>query len=138
MMRRAGAYVLSIVVEQSLRVRVGALGIVTLPAGLYAYVGSARSGIAGRIARHRRLATQKYGKLRWHIDYLLTNPSVQWAGEAILEDGIECKISRRIARMKGVTAPVPGFGSSDCRSGCGAHLYLLPEAFRNVDLARRL
>jgi Uri superfamily endonuclease len=37
--------------------------------------------------------------------------------------------------MKGVTAPVPGFGSSDCRAGCKAHLYRLPD---NSGLAPRL
>jgi Uri superfamily endonuclease len=125
-MGKAGAYVLSIVLKQALNLRVGSFGTVYLSAGRYAYVGSARRGIAGRVARHRRLAMQKSGKLRWHIDYLLTNPYVQWTGETIFEDGVECSISRKIARMKGVTAPIPGFGSSDCRSGCEAHLYLLP------------
>lgn len=79
------------------------------------------------MSRHKRLADEKAGKLHWHIDYLLVNPHTEWAGEAVLENGIECRISKRIAAMRGVTAPVPGFGSSDCRSGCTAHLYFLPS-----------
>ena len=137
-MRATGAYVLYVDIKQLLNLRVGSMGIVDFPVGRYAYVGSARRGIAARVARHRRLAEQKTGKLHWHIDYLLVNPYVRLAGEAVLENGIECSIARQIFRMKGVTVPVPGFGSSDCQSGCKAHLYLLPEAGRALDLAQLL
>jgi Uri superfamily endonuclease len=137
-MEAFGAYVLFIDVTEPLRLSVGARGILSFPAGSYAYVGSARRGIESRVARHRRLAAQKTGKLHWHIDYLLVNPRVHWAGEVVLEDGVECAVSWKIAQMKGVTAPIPGFGSSDCQSGCEAHLYLLPEAYRSLNLSRRL
>jgi Uri superfamily endonuclease len=106
---------------------VGSLGRALFPAGRYAYVGSARRGIADRVSRHKRLALRKEGKLHWHIDYLLVNPHTQWAGEEALENGIECRISKHIAATSGVTVPVSGFGSSDCRAGCRAHLYLLPS-----------
>jgi Uri superfamily endonuclease len=137
-METPGAYVLYIDVKRSLSLPVGCFGVVSCPAGRYAYVGSARRGIASRVARHRRLAKQKTGKLHWHIDYLLVNPHVHWAGETVLEDGVECTISGQLARMKGVTTPIPGFGSSDCKSRCKAHLYLLPEAYRDPDLILRL
>jgi Uri superfamily endonuclease len=88
--------------------------------------GSARQGVAVRVARHRRLAENKSGKPHWHIDHLLVHPHTVWTGETMPENSAECRVSKDIASMKGVTAPVPGFGSSDCRSGCGAHLYLLP------------
>ncbi len=126
-MNKRGAYILHFDVKTPLTLAVASLGSISLPAGHYAYVGSARRGIASRIARHRRLAEQKTGKLHWHIDYLLVNPHVQWAGETLLEDGIECEISGRIASIKEVKAPVPGFGSSDCTAGCEAHLYRLPD-----------
>lgn len=124
---KEGAYVLCINVKRPLSLFVGALGKVFFPAGCYAYVGSARRGIVARVSRHKRLAMQKEGKLHWHIDHLLMNPHTQWAGEVMLEDGIECEISRHISTLKGVTVPVSGFGASDCRSGCKAHLYLLPQ-----------
>jgi Uri superfamily endonuclease len=123
---KQGAYVLYIDVKLPLTLDVGSLGKVFLPAGRYAYVGSARIGIASRIARHRRLAVQKTGKRHWHIDWLLTNPHAHLAGEVTLEGCIECNISKQIALKKGVTVPVPGFGASDCQSRCKAHLYLLP------------
>ena len=120
---KMGAYVLYLDVQQPLTLRVGALKRIFLPAGYYAYVGSACRGIAGRIARHRRLAEQKKGKRHWHIDYLLTNPGIRLAGDTALAGRDECDVSRQIAASRGVSAPVPDFGSSDCRSGCKAHLY---------------
>ncbi len=129
-----GAYLLFIDIIQPLRLEVGALGMTSLPAGRYVYVGSACGGIEARIARHRRLAERKTGKVHWHIDHLLVNRDIYWVGEQALEGGAECAISGQIAAIKGVTAPVPGFGASDCRSGCEAHFYLLPKTFRNPKL----
>jgi Uri superfamily endonuclease len=137
-MEAFGAYVLFIDVKEPLSLPVGSFGIESFPAGSYAYVGSARRGIASRVARHHRIAEQKTGKLHWHIDYLLANPQVHLTGEAVMEDGVECELSLQIAQMKGVIVPIPGFGSSDCKSGCEAHLYLLPEAYLNFDLVRKL
>jgi Uri superfamily endonuclease len=124
---RRGAYLLCFDLKLPLALEVGSLGTVFFPAGRYAYVGSALSGIAARVSRHKRLAVQKTGKLHWHIDYILRDTHAQWAGEVVLENGIECEISKRLAAASGVSAPVPGFGSSDCRAGCRAHLYLLPS-----------
>jgi Uri superfamily endonuclease len=121
-----GAYLLYIQVKRPIRLEVGAMGMIAFPAGQYVYVGSAHSGIEARTARHRRLAEQKSGKLHWHIDYLLTNKHVQWVREEAYEDKNECALSKQIAAKKGVTVPVPGFGASDCRSGCISHLYLVP------------
>jgi Uri superfamily endonuclease len=123
---KKGAYILYFNVKKPLGLPIGSLGKASFPAGLYAYVGSACRGVAARIARHRRLAETKSGKIHWHIDYLLVHPDTSWAGETLLEQDAECKVSKKIASRKGVMTPVPGFGSSDCRSGCRAHLYLLP------------
>jgi Uri superfamily endonuclease len=137
-MNKKGAYVLCLRVEQPLLLRVGSLGTVSLPAGRYAYVGSAQLGVAARVARHRRLAELKAGKMHWHIDYLLTHPQVNWDGEILMEDAVECNLSRQIASMIGVSAPKPGFGSSDCSAGCAAHLYHLPEGICCLGLSQRL
>ena len=118
-----GAYFLYFRLKRPLRTDAGALKNVFLPPGVYVYVGSARGGIAQRIARHKRLAITKKGKLHWHIDYLLVHPQMQLTGVKELAGKKECDASKRLASMKGVVAPVPGFGASDCRSGCKAHLY---------------
>jgi Uri superfamily endonuclease len=125
--QKRGAYVLYFNIKIPLTLQVGSLGLSVFPAGRYIYVGSARRGIAARVLRHKRLALQKDGKLHWHIDYLLVHRHTELSGEEAWENGIECRISKRIAAMSGVTVPVPGFGSSDCRAGCRAHLYLLPS-----------
>ena len=126
-MKPRGAYVLYLKLSGPLRLAVGSLGMVFFPAGFYAYVGSARKGPAARVARHKRLAVRKSGNPHWHVDFLLVHPQASWAGETILEEGVECEVSKQIASQQGVRAPVPGFGSSDCRMGCRAHLYLLPK-----------
>jgi len=124
-MKKQGAYVLYLDVKQPLTLCVGSLKSIFLPMGRYAYIGSARSGIAGRIRRHKRLAEKKTGKRHWHIDYLLVHPQIQLVGETAVVGGSECDISLQIASRKGVTTPVPKFGSTDCRHKCIAHLYRL-------------
>lgn len=109
-------YQLLIEVAAAIDVVVGRLGLCHFPAGRYVYTGSARRNIGARVARH--LAPQK--RLHWHIDYLLMAPGVTVAGTRLFDEP-ECQINRN---MPG-TVPVPGFGSSDCRAGCGSHLKYL-------------
>ena len=136
-MQDQGAYVLHLSVERSTRVRAGSLDFVHLPAGKYLYIGSARRSIAARLMRHQRLAEQRSGKLHWHIDHLLTHRNVRLTGHTVFAAGNECDISRRIAALAGASAPVPHFGSSDCRSGCRAHLYRLDTNRLLTDLVSR-
>lgn len=96
------------------------------------YVGGARRSIATRVARHCRLARAKSGRPHWHVDYLLVHPAVRLAAVIVYEQVAECALSRRLACRRGVSVAVPGFGASDCRSGCRTHLYrLAPEMTRN-------
>jgi len=115
-----GIYVLLISISKGISVNVGALGTVTFEKGLYAYVGSAQSGLEKRVERHLGRAKRKF----WHIDYLLDSVGVKvlkvfWAEALKLE---ECQISRKIAE-RGI--PIRGFGSSDCR--CESHLFKLRD-----------
>ena len=121
--RLAGAYILHLRIKRSLKLSVGALGEIALPAGRYAYVGSARPSIAGRVSRHLRLAESRTGKSHWHIDYLLLHPAIELTGIEARPGAAECSVAKEIASGKGACAPVPRFGSTDCRSGCGAHLF---------------
>ena len=110
-------YQLLIAVTRPLRgLRVGALGVFDLPAGRYVYTGSARRNFEARIARHLR--TEK--ALRWHIDYLLAAKAVR-VHEVRRSRRAECALNR----STGGSVPVPGFGASDCRAGCGSHLRYL-------------
>lgn len=114
-----GVYQLWIRVSVALRVTVGRLGRLTLPAGLYVYTGRAARGLRARVRRHVRGAARKH----WHIDYLLARRGVRLERVELVSDspGDECPANRAVGREAG--CPVPGFGASDCRAGCAAHLW---------------
>ncbi|MDZ7838657.1 MAG: GIY-YIG nuclease family protein [Actinomycetota bacterium] len=111
-----GNYCLIISLEASVRKKVGRLGWLSFCQGYYIYIGSAKSNMDKRLARHSR----KEKKLYWHIDYLLDSPhsalkaiySKNW------EKGGECKTARR---LRDKLQEIDGFGASDC--SCNSHLY---------------
>jgi Uri superfamily endonuclease len=115
-MAAAISYQLVIEVPRPLRRTIGRLGVFTFLAGRYVYTGSARRNLEARIARHLRADKA----LRWHIDYLLIAPGVRVL-EVRRSAREECSLNRTVRGR----VPVPGFGASDCRAGCGAHLKYL-------------
>jgi Uri superfamily endonuclease len=94
-----------------------------LPAGDYAYCGSAYGpgGIGARVARHLRTVKP----VRWHIDRLTAASRIRAVG--LLPGGGECDLVHQLL-SRGAEIPLPGFGSSDCRT-CPAHLLQLPPGF---------
>ncbi len=119
----SGAYRLTLHLEREVELRVGRLGRFRFAPGRYVYVGSAKRALSKRVARHRRLAEEKQGKLHWHVDYLLTSPACRVLRAEAIPGGEECRLAAELAARRGVRVPVPGFGASDCRAGCAAHLY---------------
>jgi Uri superfamily endonuclease len=114
-----GSYLLVLRLARELRVRVGALGVRELPAGVYVYCGSALGpgGLRARVRRHVEGAQ----RLHWHIDYLLRRACVQ---EVWIHTGarrLECEWASELGRLAAFDCPAPRFGSSDCR--CRAHLW---------------
>jgi Uri superfamily endonuclease len=107
------SYQLVIEVRAPVRCSVGRFGVVDFPAGVYVYTGSARRNFEARLARHARTAKT----LRWHIDYLLGAPGVRVV-KVVRSRRDECRLNQASAGQ----VLVPGFGASDCRAGCGAHL----------------
>ncbi len=122
---QAGAYRLWIELRRGATLRVGSLGRAWYAPGLYLYVGSARGGPAQRIERHRRRADSAGGSLRWHVDYLLAHRYGRLVAVEQFPSVEECVLSRETAALAGCSVPVVGFGASDCRAGCAAHLYVL-------------
>ncbi len=120
----SGSYVLVLKVNHSRVLTIGRLGEVKLPAGVMAYAGSAfgSGGLRARLGRHLR----GDGARHWHIDYVRAVAKVQNCFYTVSDTRLECAWSQALAALPGATIPVPGFGSSDCRSGCGAHLIALP------------
>ncbi len=129
-----GTYALVLTLAHACVLDAGALGKVHFPASTYVYLGSAHGsgGLRARLGRH--VAGQ--GKRHWHIDVLRRAARVvgfvyalqtadSWPGHMRLE----CVWSQALSMAPGVLIPVLGFGASDCRSGCPAHLVTLPADF---------
>jgi sugar fermentation stimulation protein A len=114
-----GAYILLVDLEDEVEVTVGRLGPLRLRPGRYAYVGSARRGLKGRVRRHLRKAK----RVRWHIDYLTLAAQRVHAILIPARDPPECFLGRSLQRIaEGV---VKGFGAGDC--SCPSHLAYLGE-----------
>jgi Uri superfamily endonuclease len=90
-----------------------------LAPGIYLYCGSANGpgGLKARLGRHLR----KDKSIRWHVDHL-TNAG-QALGAWVVEGGDECAL---VEALHGLAVPLPGFGSSDCRT-CPSHLLRWPD-----------
>ncbi len=116
MLHEDRTYQLLIKVTEPVRVTIGRHGRFLFPAGRYIYTGSARRNLESRIARHQR----KHKTLHWHIDYLLVATGVEITSVKRSRQE-ECALNQK-SRGKIL---IPGFGASDCRSGCGSHLKYL-------------
>lgn len=132
----AGSYVLLLYLSARLTFEAGRLTTVTLPAGCYAYAGTARAagGLRSRLARHKR--SQK--RLHWHIDYLTQQAPIYGTYWQVTPVPLECRWAQALLRLPGADAPVRGFGSSDCRRGCPAHLVRLPDGLPAGELEQLL
>ncbi len=132
----AGVYLLVLELPRPITLRVGALGRFGFQRGWYVYAGSARRGLRARVERH--LAPAK--PLRWHVDYLTTAHGVQRVGALLVAEGTasECSLNRAAGALLGGAVPAPGFGASDCRAGCPAHLWFSPGPLSPAGLAEAL
>ena len=115
-MIRKGTYVLFLRFDGTVETEVGSLGKVSLEAGEYCYVGSAKNGLDQRVSRH--LSHEK--KKRWHIDNLTLLCNDMTAYEHEGGTLTECGLSGFLQEIGGTPA-VRGFGCSDC--GCQTHLF---------------
>jgi Uri superfamily endonuclease len=129
--RALGSYALHLRLTRSRLLTIGKLGTFDFPAGDYVYLGSAHGpgGLRARLGRHLR----GEGALRWHVDYLRRVAEVIGYGYAAeprrdsrFPMPLECVWSQELAALSDAQIPIPGFGASDCRSGCAAHLVWFP------------
>lgn len=112
-----GAYLLAIRLADAVPLDLPRFGNPVLSPGWYLYCGSARGpgGMCARVRRH-----MKHDKaLRWHVDRLTVRAAEIVA--CALPGGSECGLVAALRKTGGFTAPLPGFGSSDCRT-CDSHL----------------
>ncbi|WP_255149980.1 GIY-YIG nuclease family protein [Halorarius halobius] len=116
-----GIYTLLVELDRPVTLEVGALGRHALPAGWYAYTGSALgSGGFSRVERHRDLAAGDGDTRHWHVDYLLCHGAMRLADDVRTPVDAECEVARALPE-----GPVEGFGASDC--DCRSHLAYAPD-----------
>lgn len=130
--RLPGSYALQLYLPQAARLQVGRLGWFDFTAGHYVYMGSAMGsgGLRARLGRHLRGGS----RLHWHIDVLRAVCQVSGYTFEAGSQPLECTWSRKIAGLGCASVPVPGFGASDCRSGCASHLVYLGRDPGNLSL----
>jgi Uri superfamily endonuclease len=127
-----GAYALGFSLSEPLRLGIGRLGEAFFPAGQYVYLGSAcgPGGLQARLGRH---LSGNIARPHWHIDYLRPFVTVRTycylvsKPSSMPHTSLECLWSQALLKLPYASAPVNGFGSSDCRSGCRAHLVALGD-----------
>jgi len=115
-----GSYVIVYSLNDISEVRVGSLGKVEFNPGIYFYCGSAfgSGGLASRIYRHISKPLKQF----WHVDYLsqVSKPLRIWF--TMSEKSTECSLVRSLDKNQEISPFSRGFGSSDCKEGCFAHL----------------
>ncbi len=118
----SGVYQLGISIGKTCSILIGKRGIFTFPAGRYVYTGRAKKNLSQRIDRHKK----RNKKCFWHIDYLLTDENVQLEDIAIISENSsnECNENKKLLRGHAFIVAA-GFGASDCKNNCGAHLLYL-------------
>jgi endonuclease-3 len=112
-----GTYTLLVELPRPATIDVGALGTFDLPAGGYAYVGSALgAGGFSRVDRHRRVADGTHDVRHWHVDYLTGHPAARLVAVVTTRGrDVECEVATALPE-----GPISGFGASDCT--CRSHL----------------
>jgi Uri superfamily endonuclease len=126
-----GAYALELYLPQQVSIEIGRLGVTRFPAGALFYLGSAHGpgGLKARLSRHLQPDIAK--SHHWHIDYLRGIAQVRASAyltesETAPPARLECLWSQALIHLPGSCVPLPGFGASDCRLGCPAHLLAFP------------
>ena len=129
-----GTYILILETLGTGFVQIGALGMLWVMPGFYAYVGSARGsgGLAARLAHHRRRSRNPY----WHIDYLRHHAALRevWLTRDAAER--EHGWAGVLGSSPGASIPLARFGATDCR--CRSHLFHLTDTPRLSVFRRRL
>jgi Uri superfamily endonuclease len=125
-----GVYALQLVISEPVHLQVGRFRVAYFPCGEYVYLGSAcgPGGLQARLGRH---LSGQIARPHWHIDYLRSVARLEAYCYLEIERATpgstpaECLWSQALLNLPDVSAPIRGFGSSDCRSGCRAHLVAL-------------
>lgn len=112
-----GTYILHMRLADPTEMPIGKLGIFTLAAGWYGYVGSAFGGLRARLNHHLGTARRPH----WHIDYLRQAAEISEIWYAVSPVRYEHQWANVLQNLTDAHVPIPRFGASDC--DCPSHLF---------------
>lgn len=116
---QGGTYIVVLWLRTACETTIGRLATIRFPHGYYAYVGSAKGGLATRLHRHIHGASTRH----WHIDYLRPQARVlAWCAFAG-NHYPECVLAHTLLSWGDVVCA--RFGASDC--SCASHLLYYPH-----------
>jgi sugar fermentation stimulation protein A len=120
-----GSYLIILEIQKKIEPEAGSLGRILFKPGWYVYAGSAMKNLAQRISRHqRKIRKQKH----WHLDYLVPFAAGPIMALPILSyRNLECALARDLHALGGKPS-INGFGSSDCKKHCPAHLFYFADS----------
>jgi Uri superfamily endonuclease len=120
---------------KDITINVGSLGTISLPKGVYAYIGSASlpKNPIRRIIRH----FMEEKKIRWHIDYLTSNPDMKVRDAYICWGLSEDQLYNAMLEISGITPAVRKFGCSDRRKHI-THLFRIEDIKAQVGILEYL
>ena len=121
-----GTYALILERPAPQHLRVGRLGPIEFGSAFYFYSGSAfgPGGLAARLGHHLRESPRPH----WHIDFLRRSARIVEIWTTTDPRRLECAWFAAARSLRGART-IEGFGSSDCRQGCGSHLKKIPAPF---------
>jgi Uri superfamily endonuclease len=127
-----GHYVIAGRAPASFKVQKKSWGLITFPAGNYFYCGSAHGpgGLLARVNRH----LNRTDKTFWHFDYIKNNLNIDQVWWQVNQVNLECETAQFIAALPNTHIPLEGFGASDCRKGCRAHLICFHDTAVKIDV----
>lgn len=127
-----GTYAVQMRIPRSVRLQIGRLGMFEMPPAGYLYLGSAfgSGGLRARTGRYLLDVVNTH----WHIDYLLPSARIERIYFAVTNHPLECLWSQKLSSLPDARLPVAGFGASDCKADCKAHLVLLPNPIEETIL----
>ena len=129
-----GTYALVLSSPSARPIGIGKLGTLNVKPGFYVYVGSAfgPGGLKARLEHHR----EKSSRPHWHMDYIrryMRFDAIWYSCDLAKREHQWVKI---LARTRGATVPLSGFGSSDCR--CRSHLFFFKSRPSGKYFRRRI
>ena len=118
-----GSYILVMSLEEPAEQIIPKYGKVSLLPGYYFYCGSAHGngGLRKRVTSHLNSNSNQF----WHIDYIKHQTHIFEVWCQINSKNNECSFSHFFSSQENAVIAIEGFGASDCKNMCNAHLWIL-------------